>query len=294
VQLLDWGKAVNQMQLAQTTRCFKILRVVRLVRVVRSFHYVVVALRGCQACAETRMRMRRFILHCAFVRAHFHAEHELLRFVGRGGKADFPELARCILQSRTDRFKAMHACTCEEAFLDHVALEEKAVCEGSIRALQRMEAIVAEARDGGLLSSSEAEAMVHALHKHWSLFERRINNVRGGFAIEQHDLLMDLDGLEQDEPDGEAQVEEAQRQSQLCRLSDEAAKANRTRIAADAGRVPLSVTDPNGAADAKQTRFSFDSDRSSLKMNGVGGATPQVVGMTLGTAVPRHKTRGLE
>mmetsp|Transcript_9954 Transcript_9954/g.31619 ORF Transcript_9954/g.31619 Transcript_9954/m.31619 type:complete len:987 (+) Transcript_9954:94-3054(+) len=180
MSIINWGEAVSDGNVAQATRMFKVLRTVRVMRLVKSFKLVAETRRGASAASSSRKYVRGLIIFQAFINAHNHSQHELIRFLGRHGHADTPELARCILQSLTDCYKAMNICCMAENKITRDLLEERDTCQQSIQATSGMEDFVMAAQDGGILSASEAEVLVHNLHHHWSRFMRRIKDVRQG------------------------------------------------------------------------------------------------------------------
>merc|ERR1711933_476532 len=63
-------------------------------------------------------------------------------------------------------------------------LDEKELCEGNIRTLEKMEAFIGKAQDGGVVSSSEAEFFKHSMHHYVRKLMCRIDDVCVGSAME--------------------------------------------------------------------------------------------------------------
>lgn len=231
-QIMNWGRSTGHGQLAQTTRLFKILRSVRIMRLLTTFYKVIAALKGNSESAQVARHVRKFILYCAFVRAHCHAQTEIMRFLGRHEKPNTPELARCLMQSLTDCYKAMSACAFEEKHIDMWIMEERTMCQSSVEATSKMEDLIVEARDSGILSGSEAEAIIHTIHGYRSRYERRIDECRQGTAMELVDPGWEPDEEEPAAYTGAVVQEVGRRSNQgLVDLASEAARKSSTEPA---------------------------------------------------------------
>jgi len=250
-EIADWGVTGTSSQIAQTVRVLKILRATRLLRLLKSFRGVVESIRNSSDTQEISMRIRRFIIYSAFVRAHTHAQHELIRFLGRYGKPDQIELARCTMQSLTDCYKAMRLCAEQEMHIDRWMLEERVTCIGSIEACAKMEECVSEARDGGILSSSEAEALLHTVHSYWHGFERRVEDLRQGKPTEPLYQFNEED----EEEELEVYNGDAHRKDLIC-MAEEATRKSRTSV-------------------GKSVSFKEDVEHSTVRQS---KASPQIIG----------------
>eukprot|EP00419_Tripos_fusus_P005874 CAMPEP_0172685854 /NCGR_PEP_ID=MMETSP1074-20121228/20531_1 /TAXON_ID=2916 /ORGANISM="Ceratium fusus, Strain PA161109" /LENGTH=1191 /DNA_ID=CAMNT_0013505075 /DNA_START=29 /DNA_END=3604 /DNA_ORIENTATION=+ len=169
---------------AQQARLLHILRAVRLVRLIKSWELARAVLTGDMASIHTTERIHRLCILLGFIRAHVAAQEQLIRFLGRHGKLDCAMLARCIIQSQTGVYKAMIVFIYQESHVDQWLLDEKEACENSIEALSKMEAFVNDARDGGVVSISEAECLKHTVHQYIGMLMDRVEDVCEGRAQE--------------------------------------------------------------------------------------------------------------
>jgi len=178
------SKTIAGSNLSQTARVLRIIRAVRLVRLVKSWEVVRAVIAGDMASVHTTERIHRLCILLAFIRAHTVAQQQLVRFLGRHGKLDNAMLARCIIQSQTDVYQAMLVFIYQEVHVDEWLLDEKEACENNIEALSKMEAFVNDARDGGVVSISEAECLKHTVHHYIRMLMDRIEDVCEGRAQE--------------------------------------------------------------------------------------------------------------
>jgi hypothetical protein len=139
---------------------------------------------GDLASVHTTERIHRLCILLAFIRAHTLAQQQLVRFLGRHGKLDNAMLAHCIVQSQTGVYQAMLVFIYQEVHVDEWLLDEKEACENNIETLSKMEAFVNDARDGGVVSISEAECLTHTVHHYIRMLMDRIEDVCEGRAQE--------------------------------------------------------------------------------------------------------------
>jgi NhaP-type Na+/H+ or K+/H+ antiporter len=178
------GEANQETDLARSVKVIKILRAVRLARLVRLAQEFRERLQGRQIEPEFQEHMGKFDCVLGFISAHIGAQREIMRFFGSVDHHEItdvsPELAHCILQSQLMVFSAIHICIYQKRHLPAWMLLERDVCLKNIEIIRKLEEFMEGAMQRGLLTASEAELIIHAMHHHIEVFMKRLDDLRNG------------------------------------------------------------------------------------------------------------------
>lgn len=176
----------QQAYISRSAKIFRILRAMRLVRLVRVARVVFMKITGRDLALEVAQHMKRFSMLYSFIQANFAAQNTLIGYCGKGADKIFsPEIARVIVQAQANAYNAMTICAYEKNLhLKDWMLEETYVCKMSIETTRDLEHFVAQARIDGLLSATEAETIIHAMHHHVGIWQKRSDAIRNGLTSE--------------------------------------------------------------------------------------------------------------
>merc|ERR1740121_3198895 len=124
----------------------------------------------------------------------------MLYYFGKSGKVVSPELARCLLQAQVVTCEAMAICAyLQEQHLKKSAwmLEEIEVLKQAIQVIQDLESWLQGASHGGVLTHTEAETLVHGMHHHVEVFDKRMAILQKGMGGERVYLTEDREQRKQ-------------------------------------------------------------------------------------------------
>jgi len=181
---------------AKTIRLARVLRTLRFLRIFRLWHAAVHADKIFSM--ELARRMKKVQLFTCFVYAHLAAQCDLVKYFGGNGQVDEEneaEIARCILQSQVNVYRAMselaetqdvvgkafsHSGKKQASMNDEMYMlaRRKQITEG-------FKQFVNEAHEHGAISGKEAHAILHPLFEHISKCESFMHDRTDGL-VDQH------------------------------------------------------------------------------------------------------------
>jgi len=171
----------DEVQVARSLVVLHKLPAVNLGRICRAVRSSWAAFCGTSHRVERAMHITKLEILFHFIRAHTAAQQKLVRFFGlRSRGIGAAEVKQCILMSQISVYHAKTVCAYEEEHLKSWMLDEKQVCQDSVKVTTELEHFVESARGGGVLSSSEAELLIHTMSDYVRSFERRISKMRKG------------------------------------------------------------------------------------------------------------------
>jgi hypothetical protein len=158
-------------------RVARVLRTLRFLRIFRLFHAKLSADKF--VSMELARHMKKIVTLSCFIHAQRMAQVQLVRYFGGNGKLDEAnesEIARCILQSQVNVYKAYYeACQTKQKLGDEVSKElenlrrRKRITEGLSR-------FVTDAHIAGALSATETHAILHPLNHQIAVCMKTLND----------------------------------------------------------------------------------------------------------------------
>merc|ERR1712176_1157566 len=97
----------------------------------------------------------------AFVRAHVAAQVQLVNFVGHDGQINTCELARTILESNMEIYKAITLAAREAIGVERSILSGMRLMRANINATLDLSNFIMKANHAGVINSREAEFVLH-------------------------------------------------------------------------------------------------------------------------------------
>lgn len=192
----------SEARLVRIAQIFRMMRIVRLFRLVKFWRIVKSKLFGSHISAEVAEHMQKTTILAAFIRAHIASQQALVKYFGRGGTIDTVEMARTILQSQISVYKAMLMEIDQKQQLDERILSEVKIATEARQIAEELEEFIVDAHSCGVISSNEAEGILHPIHHHVKEFCKVIMDSQSGrisFLMEHEDE--DADSSTADEKD---------------------------------------------------------------------------------------------
>lgn len=172
--------------MVRVAQIFRILRIIRLFRLMRFWQVLKAKAASQHVDLEVAEHMQKVKILSCFVRAHVSSQEKLVKYFGSQGEVDSVELSRCILQSQTFCYQAMLLEIKEKERLERLSpalLDELRVAREAKAITEDLEEFVCSAHSSGVLTSKEAENIIHTLHHSISGFCKRIVDCQQGRVV---------------------------------------------------------------------------------------------------------------
>jgi hypothetical protein len=146
-------------------RVARVLRTLRFLRIFRLFHAKMSADR--YVSLELARHMKKIVTLSCFIKGQEMAQTQLVRYFGGNGKLDEKnetEIARCILQSQVNIYKALWEAGETKRKLGDKVSKELEVLRKRKRITEGFSRFVSDAHEAGALSATETHAILHPLN----------------------------------------------------------------------------------------------------------------------------------
>jgi hypothetical protein len=166
VTIVDNSEGVGSTE-ARLLRISRIFRVLRFLRVFRLFHAKLNSEK--EISMTLAQHMKRMTILISYSKAHLNAQRQLVKYFGGNGMIDEKDeamLARCILQSLTNVYKALEQAVLQERKMDKTVLQEMLHAMQRKKIMESLESFVMAAHHDGALSARETESMLHPMYHH--------------------------------------------------------------------------------------------------------------------------------
>jgi NhaP-type Na+/H+ or K+/H+ antiporter len=204
----------SEFLLIKLGRIFRVMRTMRVIVFVRFLRHVHAKSKGKKVSAKLADRLERIVTLRSFVQAHLHSHHEFVRYFGQiptkekspkyiakaAGAAEAnefgiltePEQARCIIESWAMVYEAVYSGSKE---IEKVNLEGPWILEGmctlqdSMVVADSMLKFAISAVHAGVIHETDAECVIHPIHKHLSTANTLLADIHSGiisFNVEDH------------------------------------------------------------------------------------------------------------
>jgi len=167
LRIIEFNTGAADDESGALVRAALAFRVIRLLRLFRLLEFFLKLTQMKNVSVETAQWMHKTTVLTCFIRAHVHAQSDLVKYFGGNGcldTEDEAELARCVLQSQIACYKALFLALDEERGMDRSILLEVKWAHQRKEIAEGLEKFVLEAFDSGALTGREAEAILHPMN----------------------------------------------------------------------------------------------------------------------------------
>jgi hypothetical protein len=163
---------------ASEARMLRIVRIFRVLRFLRVFRFFRTELDWVDPECVAYMKTIRVLE--SFIQAHLSSQALLVKFFGGKSKMedDKAEIARCVLQSQAQIYKAISLTIAAKKQMDTTSLQEIERVHQMLHVTEGLEKYVMEAYDCGAISSKEAESILEPLHHKISHIMQEMKSLR--------------------------------------------------------------------------------------------------------------------
>jgi hypothetical protein len=140
-----------------------VLRFLRVFRLFRSSLFKV----SDAVSPEVLTYMKTITVFSCFIEAHLSSQVLLIKYFGGNGKIDSideAELARCILQSQVEVYKAITVIVSAKKRMDADLLNEMEWAVSMLKVTEGLEKFVMDAHEDGAINDRDTESILHPLH----------------------------------------------------------------------------------------------------------------------------------
>jgi len=173
---------------ARLIRANRVVRVMRLIRIFRLFRLLRI-LWARLMHEEIRLdfvdHLRRIRILVAFAQAHLASQADFVDFFGEHGQLRSPEQARCILQSHTEVYKALTLAAQVSSQVDASVLQGSSMLHASCHAAHRLAEFIEYAHVSGILSTREAETLLHPIRDRQRTWGQRLRRLHLGYEAKR-------------------------------------------------------------------------------------------------------------
>jgi hypothetical protein len=182
----QWIRAVD---------CFQVMRVHVLSRYVRAGR----GLRKMAAKSHNATRLKAISMLVAFANAHLDSQDELIKYFGKNGSVGSGLVARCIVESLTEVYKAVVIAHWTAALVDRNIMQFLCEVRSAIHTTDDLCHLVEQAHHCGAMTEEDAESLLHPLKHHKKVFGKMKKNAHEG-SIPYVDDLRVIDTAEAHHP----------------------------------------------------------------------------------------------
>jgi hypothetical protein len=176
----DEAQSGTNFYILRIARVFRVLRLVRMARLLKFVSMLRASLVKEEISAEVKEHIEKMTILLCFMRAHVHAQANLLKyFGGTTNKVSTVEVARCILQSEIAVHRVIFRAVHEEQSLEPQLLEELRQVRRSRKIAGELEHFILDAHNAGIIGAAEATSIVHPLHDYIKECHERIHAAIG-------------------------------------------------------------------------------------------------------------------
>mmetsp|Transcript_126735 Transcript_126735/g.224511 ORF Transcript_126735/g.224511 Transcript_126735/m.224511 type:complete len:882 (+) Transcript_126735:114-2759(+) len=169
-------------RLVRLARVFRVMRLMRLFRLVGFFRLLKAKLTHMEFSKHVAEQMQILTILTCFIKAHMKSQKEILHYFGNGMKIDLPELARCVLESQVETYRALSlAVDCVQK-LDEGMLLEVNNQKKSKALAEELEHLVQHAHLHHVITAQEAESVLDPVREHLRHMQSRIWEMHFGYV----------------------------------------------------------------------------------------------------------------
>jgi len=173
----------KEARIFRLNKVFRVLRILRLVRLMRFFKALALKLQSKDISISLGEHMRTITAFRAFVQAHCQSQVRLAALFADDGKVRTVEEARCILESQTQIYKALHVAAAEADNVEAQSVVFMRMLRDNIKLTRKLSDFVVGAHESGVITMREAETIAHPLQDHVRIFQEGIQRtVRGSLT----------------------------------------------------------------------------------------------------------------
>jgi len=110
-----------------------------------------------------------------------HSQRQILLYFGTDKQVDISELARCIIESQVQTYKAMSLAVDSVDKLNQQMLREVNCHKRSKQLAEQLDHLVHHAHKHGVITSREAESVLHPVRVHLKSMQARIREMHFGY-----------------------------------------------------------------------------------------------------------------
>jgi hypothetical protein len=177
----------SESRLIRVSRIFRVMRLMKLFRLLSLFRVVKAKLMRLEFSAEVAKHFQTITVLSCFIKAHMNSHREMWMFFGNDNKVDMPELARVVIDSQVQAYKAMSLAADSVQCLNRAMLEEATIMKKSTELAEHLNHIVLDARKHGVVTSREAESVLHPVRTHLKDMQTRIRQKHFGYVNRNRD-----------------------------------------------------------------------------------------------------------
>jgi hypothetical protein len=257
----------SEARLIRVNKVFRVMRILRVMRLVRFIQVMRARLLHQDLSLELVEQLRTITLLTTFARAHMYAQDRFLKLFGTRDKCQTAEEARCIIESQTAVYKAITMAAIEAKKVDPAVLKGVTMLKEGNRVAEILSGFIVHAHADGVISSREAESILHPLTNHRRLWTKHLQQSHSGVHTDV-DLTAEDAGQEKGE-------------------RDEVEKSLEAWCAASERHTGLLQSSNNGIGSQDATFRRLESDQSGLSSNVCWSRvmSPSPLGLP-GSAVP--------
>jgi hypothetical protein len=171
----------SESRLVRVARLLRVMRLMRLFRLVVLFRVFKAKLMRLEFSADVAKHLQTMTVLTCFIRAHISSQQEMLVYFGHEKKVAMAELARCMIDSQVQAYKAMALAAESVRRLDRGVLYEVNDRQKSKALAEQLNNVVHHAYKHGVITSREAETVLHPVRIHLQEMELRIREMHFGY-----------------------------------------------------------------------------------------------------------------
>lgn len=179
----------QEAKVLRLNKVFRVLRILRIVRLMRFVKGLAAKIATKDASLRRGVHMRTITVFRAFVQAHVEAQTKLTKLFGEKGNITTSEEARCILESQSEIYKALYVAAEEARDLEENAVLSLRLLRDIIKVVRKMVQFVVGAHESGVITTREANTLIHPFQKHIVDIDTQINKLMKGDLRSAEDFL---------------------------------------------------------------------------------------------------------
>lgn len=172
----------SESRIFRFNRVFRVLRILRIFRLLKLYKVLLSKYSGKDISLKLAEHLQTITVSRAFVRAHVGAQEAFTKFFVGEGNAFSCEQARCIMESQTEIYRAIAMAATEANDVEATTLHGMSLLRENVRITGELSRFVLEANEAGVISSQEAECLLHPLQDNVRVFNTKMRQTQGGLV----------------------------------------------------------------------------------------------------------------
>lgn len=194
-------------RLVRLARVFRVMRLLRLFRLIQFLRILKAKLMRLEYSTEVAKHMQTITVLRCFIKAHVHSQKAILLYFGTDKKVDVAELARVIVESRVETYKAMSLAVNSVTKIEEAMLMDVNSQNNSKHLAEKLDVLVHQAHSDGVITSREAESVLHPVRAHEQVMQARIREIHFGYIRPSaHSMLTEADDAKANDARGEVEA----------------------------------------------------------------------------------------